>query len=97
MWADRIEEYRSSDLTATKWCESKGYKISRLRYWIHKFNKEKANSESTSNWAAVEVSSPVVYDVNPIKVTIGKASIEISSGFDSSAFEEVVRILSEKC
>jgi hypothetical protein len=31
-WASRIEDYRSSGLTAAKWCESKGYKLSRLRY-----------------------------------------------------------------
>jgi hypothetical protein len=37
-----------------------------------------------------------VSEASPIKVTIGKVSIEISSGFDPAAFEEVVRILSKK-
>jgi hypothetical protein len=95
-WASRIEDYRSSGLTAAKWCESKGYKLSRLRYWINKFNKEKKNNESASRWVSVEVSKPVVSEASPIKVTIGKVSIEISSGFDPAAFEEVVRILSKK-
>lgn len=90
MWADRMKEYRSSSLTAAKWGESKCYKLSGLRYWIHKFNKENASSKSTSKWAAIEVSNLVRYDVNPITVTIGKASIEISSGFDSSTFKKVV-------
>ncbi len=97
MWESRIKDYRSSNLTADKWCESKGYKLSRLRYWINKFNKEEKNNDSVSKWIAVEVSNPVANDVKPIKVTIGKASIEISYGFDSDTFEEVVRILSAKC
>lgn len=46
MWADRMKEYRSSSLTAAKWGESKCYKLSGLRYWIHKFNKENASSKS---------------------------------------------------
>lgn len=97
MWASRIEEYRSSDLTAVKWCEEKGYKLSRLRYWIHKFNKEKNTSES-SKWASVEVSKHVVTEVvSPIRVTIGEVAIEVEPGFDSKTFEAVVKILSTKC
>ncbi len=97
MWEERIKEYRSSGQSASKWCEEKEYKLSRLRYWIHKFNKEKAANDPVPKWASVEVKNPVMAQVHPIKITIGKSSIEVNSGFDPATFEKVIRILSQEC
>jgi len=41
LWSERIEDYRTSGLSAVKWAEDKGVSIHKLRYYIHKFNKEK--------------------------------------------------------
>lgn len=41
LWEDRIADYRSSGLTAFKWVEDRGIAVHSLRYYIHKFNKEK--------------------------------------------------------
>lgn len=41
LWEDRIADYRSSGLTAFKWAEDRGIAVHSLRYYIHKFNKEK--------------------------------------------------------
>ena len=41
LWTDRINDYRSNGLTATKWYEDRGIAIHKFRYYINKFNKEK--------------------------------------------------------
>lgn len=33
--------------------------------------------------------------MNPLKVTIGKATIEVVSGFDEATFQSVIRVLSQ--
>jgi hypothetical protein len=44
LWSERIEDYRTSGLSASKWAEDKGVSVHKLRYYIHKFNKEKKES-----------------------------------------------------
>ena len=39
LWRVRIDQYRSSGMTAKDWCISKDLSVSSLRYWITKFNK----------------------------------------------------------
>jgi hypothetical protein len=41
LWSERIKDYKTSGLSAVKWAEDKGVSIHKLRYYIHKFNKEK--------------------------------------------------------
>ena len=41
LWTDRINDYRTSGLTAVKWAKDRDIAVHRLRYYIHNFNKEK--------------------------------------------------------
>ena len=43
LWTERIEDYRSSGLTAAKWALDKGVAVHKLRYYINKFNSEATN------------------------------------------------------
>ena len=101
LWTGRINDYRSSGLTATKWSEDRGIAIHKLRYYINKFNKEKKqNLNQTSKeiqWASVvpKETNAENKSSNPLKVIIGKATIEIAPGFDKDTFQSVVRILSQ--
>jgi hypothetical protein len=105
LWEDRIADYRSSGLTAVKRAEDRGIAVHSLRYYIHKFNKEKkleSNQESKDiKWASVvptrlmeeNKSNP---SNNTLRITIGQATIEVDPQFDHETFQSVVRILS-KC
>jgi len=101
LWIDRIDDYRSSGLTAVKWAEDRGVSVHKLRYYIHKFNKEKKqslNQESKEiKWATIVPAETMVNNKpnNPLKVIIGKATIEVASGYDEDTFQSVVRILSQ--
>lgn len=101
LWEDRIADYRSSGLTAVQWAEDRGVAVHRLRYYIHKFNKEKKlelNQESKEvQWTSVVSKNPKTEGnfKGPLKVTIGHATIEVNSDFDEDTFESIVRILSQ--
>jgi len=101
LWTDRINDYRSSGLTAVKWAEDRSVSVHKLRYYIHKFNKEKkknSNQESKEiKWTSVVPAETIVDNKsnNPLKVIIGNATIEVASGFDEDTFKSVVRILSQ--
>ncbi|NMA84139.1 MAG: hypothetical protein GX962_09800 [Epulopiscium sp.] len=101
LWTDRINDYRSSGLTAVKWAEDRGIAVHKLRYYINKFNKEKKQNSNQKpkeiQWTSVVPVETKVENKsnNPLKITIGKATVEVASGFDEVTFQSVIRILSQ--
>lgn len=101
LWTERIEDYRSSGLTGVKWAEDKGVAVHKLRYYINKFNKENkqsSNQESREQqWASVVPIAQMVESksIKPLKVTIGKATIEVAPGFDKDTLKSLIEILSQ--
>lgn len=101
LWIERIEDYRSSGLTAVKWAEGKCIAVHKLRYYINKFNKEKkqefSQESQKTTWVSVMPTNGIVEDKSSksLKVTIGKATIEITPGFDQDTFKSLVGILSQ--
>lgn len=101
LWTERIEDYRSSGLTAAKWADNKGIAIHKLRYYINKFNNEKKQESNQENkvlqWASIVPVAPIVEfkSNDPLRVIIGKATIEVTPEFDKDTFESVIRILSQ--
>lgn len=101
LWTERIADYKSSGLTAANWAVDKGIAVHKLRYYINKFNneiKQELNQESKEpQWVSVVPVAPMVEykSNNHLRVIIGKATIEVASGFDKDTFESVIRILSQ--
>jgi len=101
LWIERIEDYRSSGLTAAKWADNKGIAIHKLRYYINKFNnenKQEPNQEDKElQWASIVTEATIVEfkSTDPLRVIIGKATIEVTPEFDKDTFESVIRILSQ--
>lgn len=99
LWTDRINDYRTSGLTAVKWADENNISVHRLRYYINKFNKEnkqKLNQKPHEiKWASVVPETPVLENKHSglLKVTVGKATIEVFPGFDENTFKSIVRIL----
>lgn len=102
LWTERIEDYRSSGLTAVKWAEDREVGVHKLRYYIHKFNKEKKENLNKKSkdmqWTSIALEESVIKDKSHklLKIIIGKATIEVSPGFDIDTFELVAKVLS-KC
>lgn len=55
LWLERIEAYRSNELSAASWCEQNQVSLYTFRYWISKFNKESIFSSGTIQWISVKV------------------------------------------
>lgn len=96
-WIDLIQDYKSSGLTAAKWCEEKGFKVHILRYQINKLNKENKKALSKTHWASLAPANLIVNEpaIQPLKVIIGQSTILVTPGFDPDTLKEIVRVLSE--
>ena len=95
-WQKRITDYRNSGLTADAWCKKADCSIVRLKYWLAKFNRAAKKSDETK-WAKVEI-----VDANPTKsssisIYVGAARIEVSSGFEQTLLEAVLRSAAMAC
>ena len=95
-WIKKTESYRNSGLSAIQWCKEEGIAVHKLRYRITKLNKEKQDKSTKTKWTTV-IAKDIIEEksASPLKVIIGKSTIEISSGFDPDTFESVVKILSQ--
>lgn len=96
-WIDLIQDYKSSGLTAAKWCEEKGFRVHILRYQINKLNKEKKKVSNETQWASVIPANLRINEpgAEPLKVIIGQSTIEITAGFDPDTFKAIVKVLCE--
>ncbi|MDA8221428.1 MAG: hypothetical protein M0Z35_06860 [Desulfitobacterium hafniense] len=93
-WDSLIQDYRASGLSAEKWCQEKELEVSKLRWQIRK--RQKINKKNQSiQWVPLQAdltgSSP------SITVTIGKAEISVSEGFNKQLLAEVVQSLLILC
>lgn len=102
LWERRIEDYRTSKLTAVQWAEENNLSVHKLRYYINKTNKEKkqniSNDPKETQWVQIIVEESInnLQTSKPLTIIIGKARIEIDSFFDENILESVVKVLS-KC
>jgi transposase-like protein len=98
MWKSRVAEFKASGQTATAWCVAQDLKVHQLRYWVRKFNSEKESKESASKqmqWLSVEIGElKADKPQEALPVRIGKATIEVRSGFDPKLLSDVVKTLS---
>lgn len=88
LWIERIQEYKSSGLTAIKWCEEKNIPVHKLRYQTFKLNKEAKQCSEKVKWTSIVPEKPITNKEisNPLKVTIGQSTIEVGTGFDPDTF-----------
>jgi hypothetical protein len=104
-WKVRVNEYRQSGLSASKWCVLNDFSVHTLKYWINRLNKlSKAHSgddkigEISSVgmcWASVDVAdSPGSCGVC---LHVGSVRIEVSSGFDKSLLSDVLQVVTRSC
>lgn len=55
LWLSRTNDWLESGSTQETWCQSKQISVSTLRYWLHKFKKEK-ETEQSPRWLKVHTS-----------------------------------------
>ena len=95
-WDNLIQDYRTSGLNASQWCETHGFKIHQLRWQINKRQKLNKIEQNTTQWIPLHTSSSSIPSPS-ITVKIGSAEIAVSDGFNKELFAEVVHSLLTLC
>lgn len=100
-WRNHYDNWVSSKLSIGEYSNNNGIKKSTFYGWIKKFRKEdskESNKDSKVQWATLK--SFETEDINeaytklsPLKIVIGKASVEIDSNFDPELLNSVVKVL----
>jgi len=98
-WEKRMAEYRASGQSVREWCAANGVKPERLRYWLRRKKEGESTETESTTWLQAVVSGPTPGEQNDTRllVKVGKASIEVKSGFDPELLSTVVRVLSGIC
>ena len=100
-WGQRISAYRTSKLGLIEWRGENNVNVHTIRKWISKLNNsvELAPAKRTPvSWIPVEVDAVVSRSVTTLLVVkVGRATIDIHPGFDSSLLSDVVKALMTVC
>lgn len=92
-WEVRVASYRSSGLSAAKWCATNGVKPHQLWYRLKQERATFSGGASAVTWLRASVGG---FD-SGLCVRVGGAIIEVKPGFDPDLLLGVVRALSAAC
>ncbi|MBU5427018.1 hypothetical protein KQI41_11395 [Tissierella pigra] len=79
LWTQRVEEFKSSNLNQTTWCEKNNIKVSSLRYWLRKLDNNSftkpVNSSDAFEFACVSIaedqaSPAVTLEIKDVRLAI---------------------------
>jgi transposase-like protein len=94
MWESRAAAFKASSQSATEWCAAHDLKTHQLYYWIRKLKSEDEPTVKQTQWLSVEVGElKTSSHSKALPIRIGKATIEVSPGFDPALLSDVVRTL----
>ena len=100
-WFNKVESYRSTNLSLKEWCEKNKIVHSTMRSWVTKYNKanktiENSENTKTNNWASLDIpnnslesisSNPsIILEINSIKITV-------PPNFNPSDLQNIIRII----
>lgn len=102
-WKDHYDSWLASDLSIAAYSNNNSISKSTFYFWIKKFRKmEDPNEESKTKlqWAELKPTSKedlphLNIENSSIKITIGKASLEIEKDINLNLLDKVVKILME--
>ncbi|OCZ49692.1 hypothetical protein [Dehalobacter sp. TeCB1] len=83
----QVENFRASGQTAAEWCSQNNLKISTLRYWLTKLNREAKSDPKQETF--IELKPASAKEV-PVIIKIGAVSIELYSGFQTETLREAM-------
>lgn len=102
-WFERVESYRSTDLSLKDWCKENNIVHSTMRSWVTKYNKANSannnnNSEThkTNNWVSLNIPNNSLESSNSnpsIILEINSIKITLPSNFNPSDLKNIIRII----
>lgn len=100
-WKKHYDNWLESKLSIGEYSNNNGMSKSTFYGWIKKFRKIDSGDTTVNSkvqWATLtpnssESISLKTKETSSLKITIGKASIEITSEFDSNLLSSVIKVL----
>lgn len=94
IWKERVNDYRSSNLNEQEWCDKNNLPLTRLRYWITKFNEEDAISNSSLNeFIPVNIPEVATNTSAPVVIRLGNISIDISENCHPDILRNILEVI----
>ena len=104
-------EYLQSGKTMVAWSKERRINRFTLHNWVEEYRREAKLNTPSREWLEVSVNAPKdentqqkEADINPatatytpIRVSIGRAQIEIAGAFDENALAAVIKAVSSQC
>jgi len=96
LWKLRINEYRSSGLTAKEWCSQNNISLSTLQYWVRSLNKTRLSK--VDNPTPIFAELPVLTAASflgtaPVTIHMGSIRIEITDSCHPDLLSNLFGIL----
>ena len=102
-WADHVKSWRASGESARVYCERRGLKLSRFRYWSSGVKRAEVERLTGSEAAAPKLNLARVRTTAParvpatasgaLRVVVGEVSVEVPVSSDPAALRGVVEVL----
>lgn len=102
-WSERVTGWRSSGLTAAKFCAGKGFTEGGLRYWASKLKRAQGEAHREGLAEGVRIArvvrTPMAVEVaatateTSIVIEVGGARVAVRRGFDGEVLREVLAVL----
>ncbi|UOF91489.1 hypothetical protein LSG31_09295 [Fodinisporobacter ferrooxydans] len=89
-----VAECRASGMTAKAWCEAKGIEYRQYVVWATKVNREEHHAPQ--QWANVTMKKDE-HIPDEIRLTCGKWTICVVSGFNPILLADLLRVVDEVC
>ena len=91
LWADRIQQCKTSGQTCKQWCAENGIPLSTMGYWTRRLAKEEPASESEQDMVFVRLPSE---ESSPVRIFISDSiRIEISDSCRPELMESILGFL----
>jgi hypothetical protein len=103
IWAERVEGWRASGLTAEEYASKLGVNARTLVYWKWKLGKEGLRAErivpkrrpSEERLSFVEVRATAIATGTPIEVVLGEVTVRVRDGFSAETLRGVLDVIRE--
>jgi chromatin segregation and condensation protein Rec8/ScpA/Scc1 (kleisin family) len=99
-WVERIQEYRESKKTQMAWCQENGVSQRTFTKWLRKIRYKNCASMEGNEKRQRFIPVQEMYETqapSAITIRIGRAAIEVKTGYDTKALTEVIEIVGATC
>src|SRR5690348_697167 len=96
-WEQRIAVFKANGQTQAKWCEANDLKLHQFKYWLKRIADSNSTQTSNTQWTSITIEEAAEVINEALHVKVGKASIEVKPGFNTTLLADVVRTLNTLC